>query len=58
MSRKRRRIGLLIDLAAIVAFSSVILAAGHGVAPVGLMMFLGSGAAWGLPMRIGWGAIA
>ncbi len=58
MSWKQRGLGLLIDLAALAAFGIVIIAAGHGAGPVGILMFIGSASAWGLPMAIGWGAIA
>ena len=53
VSRRQRLIGLLIDLAVMGGSGTVMIAAGHGVGPVGLLMFLGQGD-WHFPMAVGW----
>ena len=39
------------------SFAIVIVFAGHGVVPVGLLLVGGSFSAWGFPMTLGWGGV-
>jgi hypothetical protein len=55
---RRRAVGLAIDLGVCAGFATVWVAAGHGAGPVGLLMVLGHADAWGLPMGLGWAAVA
>jgi hypothetical protein len=57
ISTPRRLLGLALDAGVVLAFGCVLIGAGHGVAPIGLLMFLGSPQAWGLPMAVGWAGI-
>ena len=51
---QQRVVASLTAIALVAAFAVVIVAAGHGVGPVGLLLVLGSFSAWGLHMVIGW----
>lgn len=42
----------------ILAFLKIILAAGHGIGPIGLLLFFGTMEAWGLPKILGWLGVA
>ncbi len=57
MSQRQRLIGLLIDLAVMGGFGTAMIAAGHGVGPAGLLMFLGQGD-WHTPMAVAWSGVA
>jgi hypothetical protein len=52
--QRQRAICLMLDAAMVLAFSCIIIAAGHGAGPVGLLLFMGSAEAWGLPMTVAW----
>jgi hypothetical protein len=51
-------IGLAFHAAVLVAFGVVLIGAGHGVAPIGLLLFLGHAEVWYPPMALGWLGIA
>jgi hypothetical protein len=51
-------VGLALDAGVILAFSCVMIVAGHGLGPIGFVMFAGSAKDWGIPMTIGWTGIA
>jgi hypothetical protein len=53
---KQRLFARVMDLLVIATFANVWLAAGHGVAPVGLLLFLGE-EDWHRPMAVGWSGI-
>jgi len=46
------------DAAVALAFGCVLIGAGHGVGPIGLVMLAGSPEAWGFPTTVGWVGIA
>jgi len=57
LSLRRRLIGLACNLGVVLTFGVVLIGAGHGVAPIGLILFLGEAEEWVLPMTVGWSAI-
>lgn len=57
VSVARRVVGLALAVCLVLGFSVVVIAAGHGGAPIGMLMVLGSLNAWGSPMALGWIAI-
>jgi len=57
LSLRRLMIGLAFNLGVVLAFGIVLIGAGHGVAPIGLILFLGDAEEWVLPMIVGWVAI-
>jgi hypothetical protein len=50
--------GFALDAGLVLAFGIVVIAAGHGAAPIGYLMFQGSIRAWCWPVVAGWAAIA
>ena len=58
VNKPQRLLGLAIDAGVMLAFGCVMIAAGHGTGPIGVLMFAGSADAWGTPMTIGWTGIA
>lgn len=57
LSLRRLLIELAFNLGVVLAFGMVLIGAGHGVAPIGLILFLGDAEEWVLPMTVGWTAI-
>src|SRR5262245_57847436 len=53
----QRLLGFLVDGCVLLAFACVLIGAGHGVGPIGLLMIGGSIEAWGWPMAVGWVAV-
>lgn len=47
-----------VGFALLLSFAVIIIAAGHGAAPVGLLLVLGSPDAWLLPQFFGWCGVA
>jgi hypothetical protein len=58
VSKPKRLVGLAIDAAVALAFGCVLIGAGHGAGPIGLVMLAGSPEAWGFPTTVGWVGIA
>ena len=54
---RQRLLGLAFDAVVVMTFGGVWISAGHAMAPLGLIMLLGTVDAWGLPMEVGWVAI-
>lgn len=38
----------------VATFAIVLVAAGHGVAPIGMLLVIGNFSEWGFPMTLGW----
>ena len=57
ISTRDRMIGLACDAGVALTFASVLIGAGHGVGPIGLLLF-GDVEAWGVPMAAGWAGLA
>jgi len=55
---RQRWLGLACDAGVALTFACVLIGAGHGVGPIGLLMVVGSPEAWGLPMAAGWTGLA
>lgn len=54
----RQRVAASLAAVILVAsFAIVIVGAGHGAGPIGLLLVLGSFSAWGFHMTLGWGGV-
>ena len=51
---RQRVVASMIAIALVLAFAVIIVAAGHGAGPVGMLLVLGSFSAWGLQITVGW----
>jgi len=58
ISSTHRWIGLAFDGGVVLLFGCVLIGAGHGVGPIGLLMIFGMAEAWAVPMVVGWLSIA
>ena len=53
-SVRQRGSALFLDAAIVFGFACVLIAAGHGVGFIGLLLTLGTREAWGVPIGIAW----
>ena len=54
ITSQQRLVASVVALALVGSFGVVIVAAGHGAGPIGLLLFLGSFSDWGLHLALGW----
>lgn len=54
---RRRGVASLVTVLLVASFAIVLVGAGHGVGPVGLLLVSGSFSAWSFPITLAWGGV-